>query len=378
MNDQIRTQEATTTTAAHAPAFLLQNRGLSPATAAQLAETIEALTADGKGLLAMDESTTTCNTRFAKLGIPQTEDARRAYRELIVTTAGLNQYISGAILVDETMHQSTRGGVPFIEVLTNAGIVPGIKVDAGAKDFEGFPGEKITEGLDGLRARLADYARMGARFAKWRAVITLGPGIPSRACIEANVHALTRYASLCQEVGIVPIVEPEVLMDGSHSLERCFTVTEDLLHTLFMVLYKHRVVFEYLILKPNMVLPGNECPEQSSIEDVADATVTCLLRSVPAAVPCIAFLSGGQPNDLASARLNEMHRLYDSWMPWVLTFSYSRAIQQPALETWKGDDAHVTQAQHELLHRAKCNSSARQGLYTEAIERERMVESAKV
>jgi fructose-bisphosphate aldolase, class I len=352
-------------------ALLSLNRSFSPSTAARLDDTIHALTSEGKGLLAMDESTPTCNNRFAQAGIPQNEETRRAYRELIVATPGLNDYISGAILFDETVWQSTREGVPFLKVLIDAGIVPGIKVDAGAKDMPGYPGEKISEGLDGLRGRLAEYARSGIRFAKWRAVIVIGEGIPTRACIEANAHALGRYAALCQETGIVPVVEPEVLMNGDHPIERCFTATEDVLHAVFVELYRQRIAFEYMILKPNMVLPGLDSPKQKSVEEVADATVTCLLRAVPAAVPCIAFLSGGQPNDLASARLNEMNLRYKSRIPWVLTFSYSRAIQQPALEIWKGDEANAVRAQVELLHRAKCNSAARRGLYGETIEKDR-------
>ncbi|HLP14821.1 MAG TPA: class I fructose-bisphosphate aldolase [Bacteroidota bacterium] len=347
------------------------NRPFSPQAAIRLDETVRALTAEGKGLLAMDESTPTCNNRFAQAGIPQTEERRRAYRELIVCTPDLNEYISGAILFDETIRQSTHDGVPMVKVLADNGIVPGIKVDAGAKDMPGYPGEKISEGLDGLRARLAEYARMGARFAKWRAVIVIGEGIPTRACIEANAHALGRYATMCQEAGIVPIVEPEVLMNGDHTLERCFAVTEDALHTVFMELYVQRAAYEYLILKPNMVLPGKESHKQKPLEEVADATVACLLRSVPAAVPCVAFLSGGQPAELASARLNEMNLRYKSRMPWVLTFSYSRAIQEPAIEAWKGHDENIIQAQQALLHRAKCNSAARRGMYTDVIEKDR-------
>jgi fructose-bisphosphate aldolase, class I len=363
--------ETATAPSAETTALLSLNRGFSQSVASKLDDTIRALVSGGKGLLAMDESTPTCNNRFAAAGIPQNEEMRRAYRELIVTTPGLNEYISGAILFDETVRQSTRDGVPFIRILADSGIVPGIKVDTGAKDLPGYPGEKISEGLDGLRARLAEYARLGARFAKWRAVIVIGDGIPTRACIEANAHALARYASLCQEAGIVPIVEPEVLMNGDHTIERCFSVTEDMQRSVFTELYRQRVAYEYMILKPNMVLPGSDSPKQRSTEDVADATVTCLLRSVPAAVPCVAFLSGGQPNELASARLNEMNLRYKTRMPWVLTFSYSRAIQQPALEIWKGDEANVSQAQQELLHRAKCNSAARRGLYTEAIEKDK-------
>ncbi|MGE5315520.1 MAG: class I fructose-bisphosphate aldolase [Acidobacteriota bacterium] len=353
-------------------ALVSLNRGFSQTSALRLEDTIRALTSEGKGLLAMDESTPTCNNRFAQAGISQSEDMRRAYRELIVTTPGLSEFISGAILVDETIRQSTKDGVPLIRLLSEAGIVPGIKVDAGAKDMPAFPGEKITEGLDGLRARLAEYVRLGARFAKWRAVIAIGEGIPTSGCIRANAHVLARYAALCQEAGLVPIVEPEVLMNGSHTIERCFTVTEEVQHAVFAELSAQRVAFEYMILKPNMVLPGLEQTRQkSSVAEVADATVACLLRAVPAAVPCIAFLSGGQPAVLASARLNEMNLRFRTRMPWALTFSYSRAIQQPALEAWKGDEANVPVAQQELLHRAKCNSAARRGLYNESIEQDK-------
>ena len=304
--------------------------------AQELIATAKAMVAEGKGLLAMDESTPTCNKRFEKVGIPQTEEARRSYRELIVTTPGLGEFISGVILYDETIRQSRKDGTPFVKVITDAGIMPGIKVDTGAKDMAGHPGEKITEGLDGLRGRLAEYSQMGARFAKWRAVITISDAIPSRGCIEANSHALARYAALCQEAGLVPIVEPEVLMDGEHTLERCFEVTEEVLRTVFNQLYTQRVALEGMILKPNMVLPGKDCPKQDSVEEVADATVTCLLRAVPAAVPGIAFLSGGQPDELASARLNAMNVRFKSRLPWALAFSFARAIQQPALEIWKG------------------------------------------
>src|SRR5208337_3398654 len=335
----------------------------------ELVTTVRAMMHAGKGLLAMDESSPTCNQRFAKLGIPQTEEARRAWRELILTTPGLGEFISGTILYDETLRQSKNDGTSFIKVLTEAGIVPGIKVDAGAKDMAGHPGEKITEGLDGLRERLSEYRQMGARFAKWRAVITIGESIPSRGCLEANGHALARYAALCQESGLVPIVEPEVLMDGDHTLEQCARVTAAALHTVFCQLYRQRVLLEGMILKPNMVLPGRECPKQAGVEEVADATVTCLLRAVPASVPGVAFLSGGQDPELASARLNAMHLRWGSRMPWVLTFSYSRAIQQPALDTWKGEAINVVAAQKALYHRAKCNSMARRGEYRDEMEK---------
>jgi fructose-bisphosphate aldolase class I len=337
--------------------------------AQELIDTARTLVAGDKGLLAMDESNPTCNKRFARLGIPQTEEGRRAYRELIVTTPGLGECISGAILYDETIRQQKKDGTPFVKVITDAGIIPGIKVDTGAKDMAGHPREKITEGLDGLRDRLAEYSQMRARFAKWRAVITIADGIPSRGCIEANAHALARYAALCQEASMVPIVEPEVLMDGEHPLERCFEVTAEVLRTVFSQLYTQRVALEGMILKPNMVLPGKDCPKQDSVEEVADATVTCLLRAVPAAVPGIAFLSGGQPYELASARLNAMNLRFKTRMPWALTFSFSRAIQQPALEIWKGQQANAAAAQQALYHRARCNRAARRGEYNAAMER---------
>ena len=328
-----------------------------------------ALVAYDKGLLAMDEGTSTCDKRFSRLGIPQTVEARRAYRELIATTPRLGECISGAILYDETIRQRKKDGTPFVKVLTDAGIIPGIKVEVGAKTLAGHPGEKITEGLDGLRDRLAEYAQMGARFAKWRAVIAMGDGIPSRGCIEANAQALARYAALCQEAGLVPVVEPEVLMEGRHTLDRCSAVTEDLLRTVFHQLYTQRVRLDGMLLKPNMVLPGLICPKQESVDEVADATVTVLLRTVPAAVPGVAFLSGGQPSELASARLNAMNARFKSRLPWALTFSYSRAVQQPALEIWGGEEANVPKAQKALYHRAQCNRAARRGEYTPAMER---------
>jgi fructose-bisphosphate aldolase class I len=326
------------------------------------------MVADYKGLLAMDESNPTCNKRFAKWGIPQNEETRRAYRELIVTMTGLSESISGAILYDETIRQKTKDGTPFVKALTDAGIIPGIKVDTGAKDMTGHPGKKITEGLDALRERLAEYFHMGARFAKWRAVIALGDGISSRGCIEANANALARYAALCQEAGLVPVVEPEVLMDGDHTLERYREVTEEVLRTVFSQLYSQRVKLEGLILKPNMVLPGLTCPKQETVDEVADATVTCLLRAVPAAVPGIAFLSGGQSGELASDRLNAMNVRFKSRLPWALAFSFARAIQQPALEIWHGRQANVSAAQQALYHRAKCNRATRRGEYNAAIE----------
>ncbi|RPI02903.1 MAG: fructose-bisphosphate aldolase class I [Ignavibacteriae bacterium] len=359
----------------------------------ELISTAQKLIADDKGLLAMDESNPTCNKRFAKLGIPQTEEARRAYRELIVTTPDLAQCISGAILYDETIHQKKIDGTPLIKMIIDAGIIPGIKVDAGAKDMAGHPGEKITEGLDGLHERLLGYYDMGARFAKWRALIAIGDRIPSRACIEANAQTLARYAALCQEAGLVPVVEPEVLMDGGHTLERCSEVTEEVLQTVFNQLYIQGVMLEGIILKPNMVLQGLTCPLQKEVSEVsageqnyqvrlidrqqedvsevdkgADATVKCLLRSVPAAVPGIAFLSGGQSAELASSRLNAMNVRFKSRIPWALSFSFARAIHQPALEIWQGKESNVLAAQQALYHRAMCNRAARRGEYNASME----------
>ena len=333
-----------------------------------LKDTVQAIFLGGRGLLAMDESTGTCDKRFAALGIPQTVEARRAYREMIATAPGLGESIGGAILFDETIRQGTKDGVPLVKVLVQAGIVPGIKVDAGAVALAGHAGEKITEGLDGLRERLAEYAALGARFAKWRAVIAMGEGIPSWGSIEANAHALARYAALCQEAGLVPIVEPEVLMDGGHTLEQCCEVTDEALRTLFSELFAQRVALEGVILKPNMVLAGLACPKQETVEEVADATVHCLLRAVPAAVPAVAFLSGGQTAELASARLNAMHARFKTRLPWILAFSFARAIQQPALELWMGQDANVAAAQKALVHRALCNRAALRGEYSAAME----------
>jgi fructose-bisphosphate aldolase class I len=336
---------------------------------AALTTTAQAMMQAGKGILAMDESTPTCDKRFVKLGIPQTVEARRDWRELILTTPGLGEFISGAILFDETLRQAKNDGTPFIKLLTEAGIIPGIKVDTGAKNMAGHPGEKVSEGLDGLRERLEEYRQMGARFAKWRAVIIIGEGIPSCGCLEANAHGLARYAALCQEAGLVPIVEPEVLMDGSHTLEQCAQTTEATLHTVFSQLYRQRVFFEGMILKPNMVLSGSACPTQAGVDEVADATVSTLLRALPAAVPGAAFLSGGQSAELASAHLNAMNIRWRAKKPWVLTFSFSRAILQPALETWKGEEANKAEAQKVLYFRAHCNGLARRGEYSADMER---------
>ncbi len=330
--------------------------------------TARMMVADGKGLIAIDESTGTCNKRFAKWGIPQTAEAHRLYRQMIVDTPGLNESISGAILFDETIRQRKDDGTPFAEALAAIGIIPGIKVDLGAKELAAFPGEKVTEGLDGLRGRLAEYALMGARFAKWRAVFAIGDGTPSQGCIAANAHALARYAALCQEAGLVPVVEPEVLMEGDHTLDVCAEVTERVLRAVFSELYSQRVKLEGMILKPNMVLPGVDCPHQETVEEVADATVGCLLRSVPAAVPGVVFLSGGQSGELASARLNAMNVRYKSSLPWQLSFSFGRAIQEPALEIWHGERSNIIPAQEALYHRARCDSAAHRGEYTAAVE----------
>lgn len=336
-----------------------------------LSATAQGLVAPGKGLLAMDESTGTCDKRFASVGVEPSSEARRAYRELLVTTPGLSEYISGAILYDETLHQTTQDGTPLVEVLTNAGIIPGIKVDQGTVDLSGHPAERVTEGLDGLRERLKRYRTMGMRFAKWRAVFSIGDGLPTAAGIETNAHALARYAALCQEAGLVPIVEPEVLMEGGHSLARCQAVTGEVLHCVFDQLYTQGVVLEEMLLKPNMVLPGLQCAVQVPADEVADATLACLLRAVPAAVAGIAFLSGGQSNELASARLNAMHlRAGEATarQPWPLTFSFARALQQPALQIWGRAPANRAAAQQALLHRARCNSAALRGDYGLALE----------
>ena len=333
-----------------------------------LINTASALVAGDKGLLAMDESTPTCNKRFAALGIPQDEDTRRDYRALLITTPGLGAGISGAILYDETIRERTKEGTSFVNVLVDSGIMPGIKVDMGLKDMAGHPGEKITEGLDGLRERLTEYVELGARFAKWRTVFVIGEGTPSQSCIETNALDLARYAALCQEVGLVPVVEPEVLIEGAHTLEQCRAVTGEVLHEVFSQIYAQRVMQEGIILKPNMVLPGLACPEQTTANEIADATVTCLLQAVPAAVPGIAFLSGGQPTELATLRLNAMNVRFNSRLPWALAFSFARALQQPALEIWAGQATQVVAAQRVLLHRIRCNQAARRGDYHAADE----------
>lgn len=333
-----------------------------------LKNTVKEIFSGCKGILAMDESNPTCNKRFAEVDIEQTEEMRRRYRQLIVTTPGLNEGIGGAILSDETIHQKTDSGQPMADVLKDVGIVPGIKVDESTMAMPGFPGEKLTEGLDGLRERLLEYKKLGARFAKWRAVITIGEGIPSQQCIDANMHALTLYASLCQEQDIVPIVEPEVLMDGDHSINKCFEVTRNAQTNLFYHLYKYNVCLEGIILKPNMVIAGKKGKHQNSVEEVAEATYKCLLSSVPASVPAIAFLSGGQPAIDASQHLNMIHKNYGDQLPWIVAFSFARAIQEPALHKWKGEESNKEEAQQILQRRAKLNAEARCGNYSTEME----------
>ncbi|MCZ6566209.1 MAG: fructose-bisphosphate aldolase class I [Gammaproteobacteria bacterium] len=337
--------------------------------AEELSKIANAMVAPGRGILAMDESHPTCNGRFEKLGIATTEEMRQAYRDMLVTAPGLSDYISGAILFDETIRQKTLDGTPFPEFLSKNGIIPGIKVDAGAKVLAGHESEKVTEGLDGLRERFAEYHKLGARFSKWRAVITIGEHIPSWACIEANAHGLARYALLSQEAGIVPIVEPEVLMDGDHSIERCYEVTELTQRIVFQQLRNQGVLLEGMVLKPSMVISGAMAKNRADAKAVAKQTVRCLLNTVPAAVPGLAFLSGGQSDEEASSHLNAMNAL-GVQLPWALTFSYGRALQQTAMKTWKGDNANIDKAQQTILWRAKCNGSAALGKYSDAMEQQ--------
>jgi fructose-bisphosphate aldolase, class I len=334
----------------------------------ELEATAKAMVAPGRGIAALDESLGTCNKRFQKLGIPPTEAMRRAYREMLLTTSGVGRFLSGAILFDETIRQSTRSGIPFTQVMRDAGIIPGIKVDAGAKPLAGAPTETITEGLDGLRERVAEYYQLGARFAKWRAVIHISETLPSRYAIETNAHALARYAALCQEGGLVPIVEPEVLMDGNHTLEHSFDVHRLVLHTVFDQLFAQGVKLTQMVLKPSMVIPGFASPLPATVEAVAEATVNCLLSFVPPAVPGCAFLSGGQGETEATAHLHAMNTLFQGKLPWHLTFSYGRALQQPALAKWLGQDENVAAAQKIFYHRAECNAAASLGEYSSALE----------
>jgi fructose-bisphosphate aldolase class I len=336
-------------------------------TAATLEEIAKQIVAPGKGILAADESFPTIEKRFRSIDVESTEDNRRIYRQMLFTTDGVEEYISGVILFDETIRQSTDDGEPFPKLLSGRGIVPGIKVDTGAKDLAGAPGEKVTEGLDGLRDRLNEYRELGAGFTKWRAVITIGDRLPSRYCIEANAHALARFAALSVEAGLVPIVEPEVLIDGDHTIERCYEATEATLKEVYQQLFVHRLRLEQTLLKPNMVLSGKDCPEQASVEEVGEATIMCLRNSVPAAVPGIVFLSGGQTDEIATAHLNAMNERGPH--PWELSFSYGRALQAPALKTWKGESSNLPAGQEAFRHRAKCNSAARYGKYTDEMEK---------
>ena len=332
----------------------------------QMQTTAQALVARGKGILAADESTGTIEKRFKSVGAACTEENRRAYRELLFTTPGLGEFISGVILFDETIRQKAAAGTPLVEVLHRQGIIPGIKVDKGANALGGFPDEKITEGLDGLRERLAEYCGLGARFTKWRAVIAIGATIPTDTCLRANAHALARFAALSQEAGLVPIVEPEVLMDGDHTVERHAEVTQRALRIVFNALAEHHVRLEAMLLKPNMVLSGKDCPQQASVADATEATLRCMRRTVPAAVPGLVFLSGGQSDVRATEHLNAMNQ--GAVAPWELSFSFGRALQAPVLTAWAGLPANVAAAQQELLHRAKCNSAARLGKYSGPME----------
>jgi len=330
----------------------------------ELAAVAQAMAGPGKGILAADESTGTIEKRFAGIKVANTEENRRAYRDMLFTAKGLSQSISGVILYDETLRQKSANGTPFVELLSKNGILPGIKVDTGAKDLALCPGEKITEGLDGLAKRCAEYVKMGAKFAKWRAVITIGKDMPSSTCIAANAHALARYAAICQAAGLVPIVEPEVLMDGDHTIERCEEVTEWTLNAVYQALYLNRVTLEHSVLKPSMVISGKDCARQAGIDEVAERTVRILKRTVPAAVAGIVFLSGGQSDEVATAHLNAMNKMFAGNLPWPLSFSYGRALQQPSLKAWKGSAANVAAAQAALLHRSRMNSLARSGRYT--------------
>ncbi|MBI5576981.1 MAG: fructose-bisphosphate aldolase class I [Deltaproteobacteria bacterium] len=333
----------------------------------ELENVARSLVAPGKGILAADESAPTIEKRFKSVGVASTEENRRAYRELLFTTPAIEEFISGVILFDETIRQKTRHGLPFPKLLERRGIIPGIKVDLGAKPLAGFPGEKITEGLDGLRERLAEYRSLGARFAKWRAVISIGDGIPTMACLKANAHALARYAALCQGGGLIPIVEPEVLMDGPHTIERCGEATAATLAMLFIELAEHHVSLEAILLKPNMVLSGKECPVQAGAKEVALATASWLRPHVPPPVPGIVFLSGGQSPEAATEHLSLMNTLGNH--PWELSFSFGRALQDPVLSAWKGDPANAAKAQRAFLHRARCNGEARYGRYTRDMEK---------
>lgn len=333
----------------------------------ELEATAGALVAENKGILAADESFPTIEKRFKSIDLESTEENRRAYRDMLFTTPGLGDFISGVILFDETIRQASADGTPFPEILSREGVIPGIKVDKGAKALAGAPGEKVTEGLDGLRDRLAEYRELGARFTKWRAVIEIGDGIPSSYCISTNAHALARFAALSQEAELVPIVEPEVMMDGDHTIERCYEATEATLKAVFDELFEQRVGLEGTLLKTNMVLSGKGCPQQAGVDEVAEATVSCLRSVVPPAVPGVVFLSGGQGDVEATEHLNAMNARGDH--PWELSFSYGRALQAPALKAWKGEEANVSAGQEALYHRAKCNGAARSGRYSAEMEK---------
>jgi fructose-bisphosphate aldolase class I len=335
---------------------------------ALLSKTAAAMVARGRGILAADESSGTCEIRFKTINTACTEESRRAYRGLLFTTPGAEQFISGVILYDETIRQKTDDGVLFPDYLAKKGILPGIKVDTGAKNLALCPGEKVTEGLDGLRERLAAYFKLGARFAKWRAVITIGDGIPSHACLYANAHALARYAALCQEASIVPMIEPEVLLDGSHTIERCEEVSEATLRATYAALAAHNVSFEHTILKASMVVSGKSCARQAAVDEVAERSVRVLKRTVPAAQPGVVFLSGGQSDVAATAHLNAMASM--KGLPWPLTFSYSRALQNPALNAWQGQSANAGAAQRAFHHRARMNGLAAQGRWKAELEKQ--------
>jgi fructose-bisphosphate aldolase, class I len=334
----------------------------------ELELTARALVAEGKGILAADESGVTIAKRFASVGVESTAETRANWRELLVTTPGASDAISAVILYDETFWQRTEPGLRFPEAVERAGMIPGIKVDVGARPLAGAPGERATEGLDGLRDRLGAYRERGARFTKWRAVIAIGDGLPTRTCLTANAHALARFAALSQESGLVPVVEPDVLVEGDHSLARCLEVTEATLSLVFDQLREQNVAPEGMLLKPNMVLPGSGCPEQADVEEVAEATLHCMLRCVPGAVPGIVFLSGGQEEQRATAHLNAMNALGP--LPWALSFSFARALQGTALSTWRGERANREAAQGAFLHRARCNGAARRARYVEEMEKE--------
>lgn len=333
-----------------------------------MSSTAQALVAPGKGILAADESSPTIAKRLAGIGLASTEPIRRSYREMLFTAEGLGEFISGVILFDETIRQAADDGTPFPEVLRRQGIIPGIKVDGGTRPLAGCPGEVVTEGLDGLRTRLEEYASLGARFAKWRAVIRIADRLPSTTCLEANAHALARYAALAQEAGLTPIVEPEVVMDGDHSLERCAEVSVKVLRIVYDQLSRHGVVLEASLLKPNMVLPGEECQVPASDDEIAERTIAALRQVVPAAVPGLVFLSGGQSDQAATSRLDAMNRRGPQ--PWQLSFSFGRALQGPVLRAWAGDDANLAAAQAALLHRGRLNGAARSGSYRPAMEDE--------